>query len=174
MSAMFGLASGSLSISPSSSWSYAKSVRHDVHWLGSHISDPHFHMRTRGAHAYHAFPAARATRTPSPASLRAFAPCLAPGPGATILLLHVHQTMVAATHGCPQATPDGPLHPVKRHDVPSVHPLAGRQPVMSRWPIRIRREHFAESIVGRYGLYEPSDSPDPPRTSSPPTPAPTP
>ena len=36
-------------------------------WLGSHISDPHFHMRTRGTHAYHAFPAARATRTPSPA-----------------------------------------------------------------------------------------------------------
>ena len=36
-------------------------------WLDSHISDPHFHMRTRGAHAYHAFPAARATRTPSPA-----------------------------------------------------------------------------------------------------------
>ena len=31
MSAMFGLASGRLSISPSSSWSYAKSVRHDVH-----------------------------------------------------------------------------------------------------------------------------------------------
>ena len=36
-------------------------------WLGSHISDLHFHMRTRGTHAYHAFPAARATRTPSPA-----------------------------------------------------------------------------------------------------------
>ena len=34
---------------------------------GGHISDPHFHMRTTGAHAYHAFPAARATRTPSPA-----------------------------------------------------------------------------------------------------------
>ena len=36
--------------------------------------------------------------------------------------------MVAATHGCPQqATPDGPLHPVKRHDVTSgVHPIAGR------------------------------------------------
>ena len=31
MSAMFGLASGRLSISPSSSWSYAKSVQHDVH-----------------------------------------------------------------------------------------------------------------------------------------------
>ena len=36
-------------------------------WLASHISDPHFHMRTRGTYAYHAFPAARATRTPSPA-----------------------------------------------------------------------------------------------------------
>ena len=51
------------------------------------------------------------------------------------------------------------MHHVKRHDVPSVHPLAGGELVMSRWPIRIRREHFAESIVDRYGLYEPSDSP---------------
>ena len=90
-------------------------------------------------------------------ALRAVAPCSAPGSGATILLLHVHQTMVAATHGCPQATPDGPLHPVKRHDVPSVHPLAGRQPVMSRWPIRIRREHFAESIVDRCELSRSND-----------------
>ena len=90
-------------------------------------------------------------------ALRAFAPCLVPGPGAGFLLLHVRQTMVAATHGCPQATPDGPLHPVKRHDVPSVHPLAGRQPVMSRWPIRIRREHFAESIVDRCELSRSKD-----------------
>ena len=34
-------------------------------WLASHISDPHFHMRNRVAHAYHAFPAARA-RYPHP------------------------------------------------------------------------------------------------------------
>ena len=68
--------------------------------------------------------------------------------------------MVAATHGCPQATPDGPLHPVKRHDVTSVHPLAGRQPVMSRWPIRIRREHFAESIVDRCELSRSNDCPN--------------
>ena len=67
--------------------------------------------------------------------------------------------MVAATHGCPQATPEGSLHHVKRHDVPSVHRLASRQPIMSLRPLRIRREHFAESSVGRYGLYEPSDSP---------------
>ena len=65
-----------------------------------------------------------------------------PGPEATILLLHVHQTMVAATHGCPQATPEGSLHHVKRHDVPSVHTLARRQPAMSLLPLGIRREHL--------------------------------
>ena len=36
-----------------------------------------------------------------PCPLRAEAPSLAPGSGATILLLHVPKTMVAATHGCP-------------------------------------------------------------------------
>ena len=50
--------------------------------------------------------------------------------------------MVAATHGCPQATPEGSLHHVKRHDVPSVHPLAGGELVMSLRPLRIRREHL--------------------------------
>ena len=33
----------------------------------------------------------------------------------------------------------GPSHPVKRYDVPMVHLLAGAQPVMSLWPLRIRR-----------------------------------
>ena len=50
--------------------------------------------------------------------------------------------MVATTHGCPQATPEGLWHPVKRHDVPSVHRLAIRQPAMSLRPLRIRREHL--------------------------------
>ena len=36
----------------------------------------------------------------------------------------------------------GTWHPVKRHGVPSVHRLAGRQRVMSLWPPRIRREHL--------------------------------
>ena len=36
----------------------------------------------------------------------------------------------------------GPSHPVKRHDVPSVHTLARRQPAMSLLPLGIRREHL--------------------------------
>ena len=42
----------------------------------------------------------------------------------------------------------GPSHPVKRHDVPSVHTLARRQPAMSLLPLGIRREHLRREHRG--------------------------
>ena len=50
----------------------------------------------------------------------------------------------------------GPSHPVKRHDVPSVHTLARRQPVMSLSALRIRREHLLR-LCGRPLWAEPTE-----------------